>query len=100
MPLHKFSLIMMCASVESCEIQAMCAIRTRMLRDDPTGNYVSMAPPLVVTPALAWMCRTTLLAAAGNQNASVYQDSNMVIVLTVQICELILLKAKSVNSSC
>jgi hypothetical protein len=93
MPLHKFSLIMMCASIESCEIQVMCAIHTCMLHDDPTGNYVSMALPLVVTPALAWMGRTTLLAGEGNWNASVYQDSNMVVILAVQICELILLKA-------
>jgi hypothetical protein len=33
----------------------MCAICTLILRDDPTGNYASMAPPLVMTPASAWM---------------------------------------------
>jgi hypothetical protein len=52
----------------------MCAIHTRMLRDDPTGNYASMAHTLVVMSALAWMGRTMLLAEVGNQNASVYPD--------------------------
>jgi hypothetical protein len=45
-----------------------------MLRDDPTGNYESMAHALVVTPASAWMGSTMLLAKVGNQNASVYPD--------------------------
>jgi hypothetical protein len=45
-----------------------------MLRDDPTGNYESMAHALVVTPASAWMGSTMLLAEVGNQNASVYPD--------------------------
>jgi hypothetical protein len=71
----------------------MCAIHTRMLRDDPTGNYESMAQALVVTPASAWMGSTMLLAEVGNQNASVYPDWNMVVILAVLICELILLKA-------
>jgi hypothetical protein len=93
MPLHKFSLVMMCASTESCEIQVMCAIRTRIFRDDPTGNYASMPPLLVVMPTLPWMGRTTLLAEAGNQNASVCPDSNTVVILAVLICEFILLKA-------
>jgi hypothetical protein len=45
----------------------MCAIRTRMLRDDHTGNYASMAQPLVVTLASAWIGRTMLLAEAGTE---------------------------------
>jgi hypothetical protein len=56
-----------------------------MLCDDPTGNYASMAPPLVVTTALASLGRTMMLAEAGNQNASVYPDSNMVVILTTEI---------------
>jgi hypothetical protein len=71
----------------------MCAIRTHMLRDDPTGNYVSMVLPLAVTPPSAWMGRTMLLAEVGNQNASVSPDSNTVVILTMLICYLILLKA-------
>jgi hypothetical protein len=64
-----------------------------MLYNGPTGNYVSMAPPLVVMPASAWMHRTMLLAENGNRNGSVYPNSNMVIILVILICELILLKA-------
>jgi hypothetical protein len=72
----------------------MCPIRTRMLCDDPTGNYASMALVLVVTPASAWMAMTMLLAEVGNRNASVYPDSNMVVILLAMlICYLILLKA-------
>jgi hypothetical protein len=52
----------------------MCAIRTRMLRDDPTGKSASMAHAQVVTPASAWMGGTMLLAEVGNQNTSVYLD--------------------------
>jgi hypothetical protein len=64
-----------------------------MLCNGPTGNYVSMAPSLVVMPASAWMGRTMLLAEKGNRNGSVYPNSNMVIILVILICELILLKA-------
>jgi hypothetical protein len=52
-----------------------------------------MASPLVVMPISAWMGRTMLLVEEGNQNGSVYLNSNMVIILVVLICELILLKA-------
>jgi hypothetical protein len=53
-----------------------------------------MALALVVTPASAWMAMTMLLAEVGNRNASVYPDSNMVVILlAVLICYLILLKA-------
>jgi hypothetical protein len=44
----------------------MCAIRPRMLCDDPTDNYASMAQPLVVTPASVWAGRTMMLAKVGN----------------------------------
>jgi hypothetical protein len=64
-----------------------------MLRDDPTSNYASMSPPLVVMPASVWIGWTRLLAEAWNRNASVYPDSNMVIILAILICELNLLKA-------
>jgi hypothetical protein len=63
-----------------------------MLRNDPTGNYAMMAPPIVVMPASAWMCRTMLLAEEGSQNGSVYLNSDMVVILDVLICELILFK--------
>jgi hypothetical protein len=52
-----------------------------------------MAPPLVVMPASVWIGRTILLAKAWNRNASVYPDSNMVVILAILICELNLLKA-------
>jgi hypothetical protein len=55
-----------------------------MLRDDL---------PQVVMCASTWMGRTMLLTEAGNQNTSVYPDSNMVVILSVIICDLILLKA-------
>jgi hypothetical protein len=69
----------------------MCAIHTCMLRDDPTGNYALMALPLLVMRASEWMGRTMLQAEVGNRNTSVYPDSNMVVILTVLICDLILL---------
>jgi hypothetical protein len=64
-----------------------------MLHKDPTGNYATMASPLVVMPISAWMGRTMLLVEEGNQNGSLYPNSNMVVILVVLICELILLKA-------
>jgi hypothetical protein len=64
-----------------------------MLHDDPTGNNASLVLPLVVMPASAWIGRTMLLAEAGNRNASVYPDSNMVVILAILIWYLILLKA-------
>jgi hypothetical protein len=69
----------------------MCAIHTRMLRDDPIANYALMALPLLVMRASEWMGRTMLQAEVGNRNTSVYPDSNMVVILTVLICDLILL---------
>jgi hypothetical protein len=56
-----------------------------MLRDDPTGNYASMAQPLVVTPASVWMGRTMMLAEAWNRSASAYLYSNMVVIITTEI---------------
>jgi hypothetical protein len=63
-----------------------------MLCNNPTDNYATMAPPLVVMPASAWMGRTMLLDEEGNRNGSVYLNSDMVVILVILICELILLK--------
>jgi hypothetical protein len=49
--------------------------------------------PQVVMCVSEWMGRTMLLTEAGNQNTSVYSDSNMVVILSVLICDLILLKS-------